>query len=41
MELRNANPNGGNVIINNVHLMFQFFAKDIEIWVKKGILNLF
>jgi len=27
MELKNANPNGFNVVINNLHLMFSFFSK--------------
>jgi len=30
MELKNANPNGCNVVINNIHLMFLFFSKNIE-----------
>jgi len=33
MELKNANPNGWNVVIKNLHLMFYFF-KMIENWVE-------
>jgi len=34
MELKNANPNGCNPIINNLHPMTLFFSKNIENWVK-------
>jgi len=30
MELENANPNGCNVTINNLHPMILFFSKDVE-----------
>jgi len=30
MELKNVNPKGGNFVMNNVHLMFLFFSKNIE-----------
>ncbi len=30
MELKNANSNGCNVVINNLHLMFLFFSKNIK-----------
>jgi len=41
MELRNANSNGGNVVINNVHLMFQFLQKILKFELNKGILSWF
>jgi len=31
MELKNANPNGCNVVVNNRHSMILFFSKNIEI----------
>jgi len=34
MELKNANPNGWNVIINNAHPMILLFSKNIENWVR-------
>jgi len=30
MELKNVNPNGYNVVINNLHPIFLFFFKNIE-----------
>jgi len=41
MELKNANPNGCNVVINNLHPMFLFFFKILEIELNKGIQSLF
>jgi len=35
MESKDANPNGCTVVINNIHLMFLFFFKNIENWVNK------
>jgi len=29
MELKNANPNGNNVVINNLHPKILFFSKNI------------
>jgi len=34
MELKNANPNGCNVVINNLHLVFLLLIQNIENWVK-------
>jgi len=38
MELENANPNGCNVVINNLKSRLKstilFFSKNIENWVK-------
>jgi len=34
MELKNENPYGCNVAISNLHPMFLFFFKNIEIGVK-------
>jgi len=31
MELKNANPNGCNVVINNVHLIVLLFQKVLKI----------
>jgi len=41
MELKNANPNGCNVLIKNLHLMFLFFPKILEIELNKGLQSLF
>jgi len=30
MELKNANSNGYNLVINNLHPMFLIFSKNIE-----------
>jgi len=40
MEFKNANLNGCNVVINNLHLMFLFFPKVLEIEVNKGLQSL-
>jgi len=37
MVLKNANPNGSNVVINNVHLIFLFFPKILKIELNKGL----
>jgi len=34
MGLKNANPNGCNIVINNLHLRFLFFFKNIENWIQ-------
>jgi len=34
MELKNINPNGCNVEINKLHLMFFIFSKNIKNWIK-------
>jgi len=41
MELKNPNPNGCNVIINNIHLMILFFQKILKIELNTGLQNLF
>jgi len=41
MELKNANPNDCNVVINNIHPMILFFPKNIEAKVNKGLQSLF
>jgi len=33
MKFKNANPNGWNVVINNLQPMTLFFSKNIENWV--------
>jgi len=40
MELKNANPNGCNVVINNLHPMI-FFSKILKIELNKGLQSLF
>jgi len=30
MELKNSNPNSGNVAINNLHPIILFFSQNIE-----------
>jgi len=40
MELENANPNGSNVVINNVYLMFLlFFLKRWKLRTSKFVLE--
>jgi len=34
MELKNANPNGWNVLVKNLHILFLFFSKNTGNWVK-------
>jgi len=34
MELKNANPNIGNVIVKSTYPMILFFPKNIENWVR-------
>jgi len=42
MELKNANPNGYNVVINNLHPMILIFSKILKIELNyKGFQNLF
>jgi len=41
MELKNANPNRYDVVINNLHLIFLVFSKNIEIELNKGLQSLF
>jgi len=41
MELKNDNPNGFNVVINNLHPMFLFLSKILKIELNKGIQSLF
>jgi len=41
MELKNANPNGHNVIINNLHPIILFFPKILQTKSKKGLQSLF
>jgi len=41
MELKNANPNGCNVVTNNLHPTFLFFFKVLEIELNIGLQNLF
>jgi len=41
MELKNANPSGCNVVINNVHPMFLLFFQNIKIELSKGLQSLF
>jgi len=41
MKLKNDNPNGYNVVINNLHTMVCLFFKNIENWVNKGLQSLF
>jgi len=37
MELKNANPNGFHVVINNLKIIFYFFQKILKIELKKGL----
>jgi len=41
MKLKNVNPNGHNVVINNQHPMFLFFSKILKIELNKGCQSLF
>jgi len=41
MELKNANPNGCNVVISNIHLIFLFIPKILKIELNKGLQSLF
>jgi len=41
MELKNANPNGFNVVIKNLHLLISFFQKILKIELNKGLQSLF
>jgi len=41
MELKNANFNGCNVVIKNLHLMFVIFYKILKIELNKGLQSLF
>jgi len=41
MELKNANLNGFNVVINNLHPMNLFFQKILKIEQDKGLQSLF
>jgi len=34
MELKNANPEGSNVVINNLRPTILYFSKNIENWMK-------
>jgi len=36
MELKNASPNGCNVVINNLHPTILFFSKKLKIEINKG-----
>jgi len=41
IELKNANPNGCNVVINNLHrFLFLFFSKILKIDLNKGFQSL-
>jgi len=37
MELKNANPNGCNVVIKNLHHIILFFQKILKIELNKGL----
>jgi len=41
MELKNTNPNGCNVVINNLHPTILFFQKILKIELNKGLQSLF
>jgi len=41
MKLKNVIPNGWNVVINNLHLVFYFFQKILKIELNKGLQSLF
>jgi len=40
MELKNANANGCNVVINSLHIAFFIFFKKIETELNKGLQSL-
>jgi len=41
MEFKNANPNGSNAVINNLHPMNYFFQKILKIELNKRHQSLF
>jgi len=41
IQLKNVNPNGCNVVINNLHPMVLFFQKILKIELNKGLQSLF
>jgi len=41
MELKNANSNGCNIVINNPHPIILFFSKILRIELNEGLQSLF